>query len=273
MQILAGVVQADSGGIAVAAATSASRPSRPPYRLGIAMVHQHFMLFPSLTVAENLTLGREPRRARPGSSTAARPRPPCATAASTTSSRSTRPPAWRPFRSARSSGWKSSGRCFAAPSILILDEPTAVLTPQEAQGLFRVIRELAADGKTTSSSATSWRRCSRSPTRITVLRDGRVTGVRRRGRAPIARGARAAHGRPRACSSSSTRPAVAARDAVLEVRGVSAPRPARRDVDGARRRDRRGGGCRGKRPDATRRGDRGAAAADARDRGNRAVRT
>src|SRR5690242_1755105 len=62
-QILAGVAAADSGHIAIRG-TDVRIPSvEAAYRLGIAMVHQHFMLFPSLTVAENLTIGREPRRA------------------------------------------------------------------------------------------------------------------------------------------------------------------------------------------------------------------
>src|SRR6476661_6047998 len=60
---LAGVVAADSARIAIRG-TDVRIPSvEAAYRLGIAMVHQHFMLFPSLTVAENLTIGREPRRA------------------------------------------------------------------------------------------------------------------------------------------------------------------------------------------------------------------
>ena len=63
MQILAGVVQPDDGTIAVRGKPARIASVEAAYRLGIAMVHQHFMLFPSLTVAENLTIGREPRRA------------------------------------------------------------------------------------------------------------------------------------------------------------------------------------------------------------------
>src|SRR5207253_817982 len=63
MQILAGVVQPDAGQIAVHGQDVRIPSVERAYQLGIAMVHQHFMLFPSLTVAENLTIGREPRRA------------------------------------------------------------------------------------------------------------------------------------------------------------------------------------------------------------------
>ena len=60
MQILAGVQQPDAGSIRVQGRPVSVGDVESAYRLGIAMVHQHFMLFPSLTVAENLTLGREP---------------------------------------------------------------------------------------------------------------------------------------------------------------------------------------------------------------------
>ncbi len=66
---------------------------------------------------------------------------------------------------------------FRGADILILDEPTAVLTPQEAQGLFRVIRDLASDGKTTIFISHKLEEVLEISQTITVLRDGRVTGV------------------------------------------------------------------------------------------------
>ena len=66
---------------------------------------------------------------------------------------------------------------FRGADILILDEPTAVLTPQEAQGLFRVIRDLAGDGKTTIFISHKLEEVLEISQTITVLRDGRVTGV------------------------------------------------------------------------------------------------
>src|SRR5207344_444076 len=60
MRILAGVERADRGVITVGGEAVSIGDVEAAYRLGIAMVHQHFMLFPSLSVAENLTIGREP---------------------------------------------------------------------------------------------------------------------------------------------------------------------------------------------------------------------
>jgi ABC-type uncharacterized transport system ATPase subunit len=144
------------------------------YRLGIAMVHQHFMLFPSLTVAENLTIGQEPSR-------------------------------WTLFdREAAAAAVRRLGEAYdlrvdpearvgelsvgdlqrveilralrRGARVLILDEPTAVLTPREARGLFRVVRELRATGCTTVFISHKLDEVLEIADRITVLRDGRVTG-------------------------------------------------------------------------------------------------
>jgi simple sugar transport system ATP-binding protein len=176
MQILAGLVGADAGSIAIRG-TDARIPSvEAAYRLGIAMVHQHFMLFPSLTVAENLTIGREPRRAaglfdrraaeaevRRLSSHYGLDVDPAARVASLSVGALQRVEILRAL--------------FRGADILILDEPTAVLTPQEAQGLFRVIRDLAADGRTTIFISHKLEEVLEISRTITVLRDGRVTGV------------------------------------------------------------------------------------------------
>ena len=65
---------------------------------------------------------------------------------------------------------------YRGAGILILDEPTAVLTPQEARGLFRVIRELRAAGRTTVFISHKLDEVLAIADRITVLRDGLVTG-------------------------------------------------------------------------------------------------
>ena len=65
---------------------------------------------------------------------------------------------------------------YRGAGILILDEPTAVLTPQEAEGLFRVIRELRAAGRTTVFISHKLDEVLEIADRITVLRDGVVTG-------------------------------------------------------------------------------------------------
>ena len=139
MNVLYGLYQPDEGEIRSTASRSRSTPPRQAIDLGIGMVHQHFMLVPVMTVAENLVLGAEPRsgllldykareRARARAVGALRP------------GRRPRRARSRTSASARSSAWRSCARCSAARRMLVLDEPTAVLTAQEAQDLFRVLR-------------------------------------------------------------------------------------------------------------------------------------
>jgi simple sugar transport system ATP-binding protein len=176
MQILAGVVAADEGRIAVSGADVRIPNVEAAYRLGIGMVHQHFMLFPSLTVAENLTIGREPRRAAGLFDRGA---------AEAAVKRLSEHYGLEVDPAARVSGLSVGAlqrveilrALFRGADVLILDEPTAVLTPQEAQGLFRVIRDLAADGKTTIFISHKLEEVLEISRTITVLRDGHVTGV------------------------------------------------------------------------------------------------
>jgi simple sugar transport system ATP-binding protein len=175
MRILAGVEHADRGGIEVADRSVTITDVQAAYRLGIAMVHQHFMLFPSLTVAENLTIGHEPSR-------------------------------WTLFdRAAAAAAVRRLGEAYelrvdpeaqvgdlsvgdlqrveilralhGGARVLILAEPTAVLTPREARGLFRVVRELRVGGCTTVFISHKLDEVLEIADRITVLRDGRVTGT------------------------------------------------------------------------------------------------
>jgi simple sugar transport system ATP-binding protein len=175
MHILAGVLAADRGDIRIRGQQTAIQSVERAYALGIAMVHQHFMLFPSLTVAESLTLGQEPRRRGLFDRRAAEQ------AVADLGERYN-----LAVNPAARVGDLSVGdlqrleilrALYRGAEILILDEPTGVLTPQEAQGLFRVIRELARDGKTTLFISHKLEEVLEISQSITVLRDGRVTGV------------------------------------------------------------------------------------------------
>ena len=131
---------------------------------GIGMVHQHFMLIPVMTVAENVVLASEPRSGPFLDLAAARKR---VLAASRTSSawRSTRTRASRRSRVGQQQRVEIIKALYRNASILILDEPTAVLTPQEATDLFRILNTLRGDmGRRSSSSPTSSARCSSWPT-------------------------------------------------------------------------------------------------------------
>ncbi|MDQ6418545.1 ABC transporter ATP-binding protein [Paenibacillus sp. LHD-117] len=142
---------------------------------GIGMVHQHFMLFPSFTVAENIVIGREPSRAAFFDRKAA--------AEETT-------------RLAKQFGmpvdpWKRVGECslgmqqrveilkvlYQGAEIIILDEPTGVLTPLEVKELLAAIKELARQGKSFILISHKLQEIMEVADRITVLRDGQLTGT------------------------------------------------------------------------------------------------
>ena len=107
---------------------------------GIGMVHQHFMLVPVFTVAENVMLGREQTRGARRAQPAARRRAWCASCPSATGSRST------PTRLVEDLpvGVQQRVEIIKAlandAKVLILDEPTAVLTPQEIDELMEIMR-------------------------------------------------------------------------------------------------------------------------------------
>ena len=150
MNILFGHYVADEGTISVAGPDGAL-PTAPPgsphaaLDAGIGMVHQHFALAESLTVLENVVLGTglsaslrlAARRAREKARRAdGRQRP----------RRAARPARRRGFPSASGSGVEILKVLYRGARILVLDEPTAVLTPQEVEGLFVVLRRLVAGG-------------------------------------------------------------------------------------------------------------------------------
>ena len=164
MKILYGMQRPDEGTIAVDGA--AGRPSTRPsdaIDAGIGMVHQHFMLADNLTVLENVVLGAGADTGiwiesapRAGSSSGS-PRP--------TASTSTRTTLVEDLGVGERQRVEILKVLYRGARILILDEPTAVLVPQEVDELFDNLRELKGEGLTSSSSPTSSTRCSRSPTR------------------------------------------------------------------------------------------------------------
>ena len=176
MEMLAGSVRADAGTITVDGEVRRIRSVGDAYAAGIGIVHQHFQLFPGLTVAENIVLGDEPRRLASYDSRRA------AEIVEELGERY----GLRVRANARV-GTLSVGdqqrveilrALYRGARILILDEPTAVLTPQESEGLFEIIREIRDAQRTVLFVSHKLREVLAIADEITVMRRGVVTGRR-----------------------------------------------------------------------------------------------
>jgi simple sugar transport system ATP-binding protein len=140
VKMIYGLVRPDSGTMQLHGAPYAPASPNAARAAGVAMVFQHFSLFNALDVAENIALGMEnppPRRAL------------------AERIRSVSRDYGLPLDPSRQVGDLSAGerqrieivRCLLQdPKLLIMDEPTSVLTPQEVEILFRTLRQLSAEG-------------------------------------------------------------------------------------------------------------------------------
>lgn len=147
MKILYGLLKPDEGTVEVFGKPASIQRPEQAIEMGLGMVHQHFMLVDSLTVLENIILGHEPTRARffiDRESACARIRG--------IMDESGMELDLHARVGSLSVGEKQSVELlkilFRNASVLILDEPTAVLTPQETEKLFKVLRKLKQKGKT-----------------------------------------------------------------------------------------------------------------------------
>jgi ABC-type uncharacterized transport system ATPase subunit len=175
MNVLYGLLQPDEGEILMDGKAARFASPKDAIAAGIGMVHQHFMLVPVFTVAENVTLGME----------------------------ETRPSGLLDRRKARRDVRELSQRYGLAvdpdalvedlpvgiqqrveiikalvreAAVLILDEPTAVLTPAETEDLFRIIRQLKDGGTAIVFISHKLKEVQTIADTITVLRRGAVVG-------------------------------------------------------------------------------------------------
>lgn len=176
MNVLYGLYQPDSGSIVIDGVPQKFSGPGDAMRAGIGMVHQHFMLIPVFTVAENLILGNEPT-------------------------------SWGgvlDYPTARESVRSLSARfgfdidpdakvedlpvgvqqrveiikaLVRDANLLVLDEPTAVLTPQETDELMGIMKALAAEGKSILFITHKLREVQEVADVVTVVRAGRVVGA------------------------------------------------------------------------------------------------
>jgi simple sugar transport system ATP-binding protein len=174
MSVLFGLLRPDAGTIEIGGTPVQIRSPRDALANGIGMVHQHFMLIPALTVSETLILGDEPRRHGRVDHRVAR-----AKAEALAERFGLRVDVDRKVGEL-SVGAQQRVEILRAlyrdVRILILDEPTAVLTPQETESLFAVLRRMAADGMSVILISHKLHEVMGLANRITVIRDGEVVG-------------------------------------------------------------------------------------------------
>lgn len=175
MKIMFGMEEPSEGEICIKGEKVELHSPQDAIDRGIGMVHQHFMLVPSFTVAENMVLGMEPRKGVGFNYSEA--------------VRLTEETA-RKYNLAVNAkakvgdltvGMKQKVEILKAlvrgAKILILDEPTAVLTPQETEELFLELRHLKEQGHTIVFISHKLKEVKAICDRITIMRGGRSEGV------------------------------------------------------------------------------------------------
>jgi len=175
MNILYGLVQPDSGTIEVNGEEVQIRTSAVALSHGIGMVHQHFMLIPAFTVLENLMLGAE--SARYGVLDRSKARQPVFELSERFGLKVD------PNELVANLGVAARQRVeilralYRGAKTLVLDEPTAVLSPLETDHLFEVLREMAAAGMSLILISHKLQDLMALTDRVTIIRDGRVVGT------------------------------------------------------------------------------------------------
>ena len=172
MNVLAGLYKQDAGIINVRGNPVGFSSPRDGINAGIGMVHQHFMLVPSQTVTENILLGLDEPRflmrlneydkkvADLGDKFGLKVDP--------------RAKIWQ-LSVGEQQRVELLKMLYRGANVLIMDEPTAVLAPQEIEGLFQTLRSMVAQGKSVIFISHKLQEVTAIADRVTVLRRGRVT--------------------------------------------------------------------------------------------------
>lgn len=174
MRIAYGFYTADSGEILINGEVREIRTPHDAIALGIGMVHQHFMLVEPMTVAENIVLGSEP-----GSAAALDLKKAAAEIRQLSDEFKL---AVDPNATIETLSVGQQQRVellkalYRHAQLLILDEPTAVLTPQEVEEFFMILRRMREQGKTIVIITHKLSEVLAISDDVTVMRDGRVVG-------------------------------------------------------------------------------------------------
>ncbi|MBN1315586.1 MAG: ABC transporter ATP-binding protein [Anaerolineales bacterium] len=173
MNVLAGLYRQDAGTVSVHGQIVNFRSPRDAIAHGIGMVHQHFMLVPSLTVTENILLGLDEPRFRMNL-------PEYHKRIAELEERfglkvSPEARIWQ-LSVGEQQRVELLKMLYRGADILIMDEPTAVLAPQEVEELFATLRSMTAEGKSIVFISHKLHEVMAISNRITVLRRGRMAG-------------------------------------------------------------------------------------------------
>lgn len=175
MNILFGLYQPDSGEIFVNGERVHIASPSEASDFGVGMVHQHFMLVENLTGLENVVLGLPLERPPLLDLSPARARFEKLTSEYELDLNPSTPVWQLPVGNQQ---WLEFLKLlFRDTSILILDEPTAVLAPSQVEKLIKTIRRLAEEGRSIVFISHKLKEMKRIADRITVLRDGHVVGT------------------------------------------------------------------------------------------------
>ena len=174
MNILSGLYRPDEGSIAIGGRVVVFHSPRDAIKAGVGMVHQHFMLVPSQTVAENVFLGL-----REGGFVVDRSK--MAAAVQQISEQYGLPvdpnaKIWQ-LSVGEQQRVEIIKTLYRGAQILVLDEPTAVLTPQECETLFRTLRKMTAEGKTIIFISHKLEEVLSIADHVSVLRSGRLAAT------------------------------------------------------------------------------------------------
>ncbi len=178
MNVLYGLHSADEGEIFLRGKRVAFHSAADAINAGLGMVHQHFMLVKPFTVAENIVLGRRSPRAPFLEDRRAVEKRLVALSQQYGLQIDPAAPVWT-LSVGEQQRVEILKALYRGADVLILDEPTAVLTPQEWTGLLAIIQRLQAEGKSIVFISHKLGEVLAVADRITVMRDGHVVGETR----------------------------------------------------------------------------------------------
>ncbi|BCH52973.1 ABC transporter ATP-binding protein [Agrobacterium vitis] len=177
MSILYGFYQADGGEIKIGGQATVIKDSQAAISSGIGMVHQHFMLVENFTVLENVMLGAEGGALLAAGTAAARA---SLKQLETDYGLDVDPDAVvEELPVGRQQRVEILKALYRGADILILDEPTGVLTPAEADHLFKILRVLRDQGKTVILITHKLREIMAITDTVSVMRRGEIVATRK----------------------------------------------------------------------------------------------